>query len=395
MSNGVFDGLCVIDADTHLTEPHDLWSSRAPARWRDRLPKVVEVGGWPTWVCDGVVLQRAGASGVVDRAGAKVPGTAFMRWSIDDVHPGAYSVPDRLAMMDEQGVWAHVVYPNTVGFGGQRFAAVADTDLRRLAVEIYNDAMAGIQEESGGRLLPMGVVPSWDAEVAVAEVERIAGLGLHGLNATSSPQDHGLPDLGSAYWDPVWESAAGHGLPVNFHIGASDSAMEWFGSVSWPSLTPECRLGLGSAMLYLNNAGVVANLIYAGVLDRHPDLQLVTVESGVGWIPFLLAALDYQLAEIGPAGTAHLELSPSEYFRRQFHACFWFERTGVAQAAEALGWDRLMFETDYPHPTCLYPDALGYAAAVLADVGEGDRRAVMGENAARLYRVTPPVGTPR
>jgi predicted TIM-barrel fold metal-dependent hydrolase len=395
MTTDLFDGLRIVDADTHLTEPHDLWTSRAPARWAERMPKVVDVGSVPTWVCDGVVLQRAGASGVVDRHGAKVPGLSFLRWGIDDVHPGAHSVPDRLAMMDEQGIAAQIVYPNTVGFGGQRFGAVADAAVRRVAVEIYNDAMAEIQEASEGRLAPMGVVPFWDVEVAVAEIERIGRLGLHGLNATSSPQDHGVPDLGSAHWDPVWEAASGLGLPVNFHIGASDSAMEWYGTASWPSLNDECRMGLGSAMLYLHNAGVVANLIYSGVLERHPDLQVVTVESGVGWIPFLLRALDYQIAEMGPAGAAHLPLAPSDYFRRQFHACFWFERRGIDEAAAALGADRLLFETDFPHPTCLFPDALDYAAEALSGVDEAARRGIMGENAARLYRLALPEGEPR
>lgn len=393
MTTDAFDGLRIIDADTHLTEPHDLWTSRAPAAYRDRLPRVVEVGGAPTWVCDGVVLQRAGAAGVVDRHGVKVAGLAFMKWGIEDVHPGAHSVPERLEMMDEQGVWAQIVYPNTVGFGGQRFGSVADAKVRRLAVEIYNDAMAEIQESSGGRLFPMGVLPFWDVEVAVGEVERVHRLGLRGLNSTSSPQDHGIADLGSAHWDPVWEAAGGLDLPVNFHIGASDSAMQWFGSVSWPSLSDECRLGLGSAMLYLNNAGVVANLIYSGVLERHPALQFVTVESGVGWIPFLLRALDYQIGEVGPGGTGHLSMVPSDYFRRQFHACFWFERQGIDEAAEAVGWDHLMFETDFPHPTCLFPDALEYAAAALGAAGAEARRAVMGENAARLYHLDPPADT--
>ena len=355
------------------------------------------MGGWPTWVCDGVVLQRAGASGVVDRAGVKVPGTAFMRWTIDDVHPGAYSVPDRLAMMDDQGVWAHVVYPNTVGFGGQRFATVADADLRRLAVEIYNDAMAEIQEESGGRLLPMGVLPSWDARGGPGRGR--AHRPPAGCTASTPPPRRRTtvcPTWGPTTGTPCGRRQRGTGCPSTSTSGPA--TRPWSGSgpalavpqrgvPSWAWARP-CSTSTTPA--------VVANMIYAGVLERHPDLQLVTVESGVGWIPFLLAALDYQLAEIGAGGhRAPGALTPSDYFRRQFHACFWFEPAGMAEAAEALGWDRLMFETDYPHPTCIYPDALGYVAAVLADVGEEERRAVMGGNAARLYRVTPPSATSR
>jgi predicted TIM-barrel fold metal-dependent hydrolase len=219
-------------------------------------------------------------------------------------------------------------------------------------------------------------------------------LGLHGINTTSAPHDHGLPDLGDPHWDPVWEVASDLGLPVNFHIGASDTAFSWYGSTPWPSLNDECKLGLGSAMLYVYNATVVGNMIYSGVLERFPALQFVSVESGVGWIPFVLQALDYQTGEMSH-GVDHLTMAPSEYFRRQFHSCFWFERQGLGEAIEALGWEHLMFETDYPHPTCTFPDGLDYAVAALEGIGDAAvRRGIMGENAARLYHIVLP-GTDR
>ena len=167
MTHSRFDGLCIIDADTHLTEPHDLWTARAPKGYEDRVPQVHEVDGVPTWTMDGQVLSRAGASGVVGADGIKVPGTTFFQWSIEDVHPAAYDVDARLALMDEQGIWAQIVYPNTVGFGGQKFFDIGDETLRRLSVELYNDAMAEIQDRSGQRLFPMGIVPWWDVDLAV------------------------------------------------------------------------------------------------------------------------------------------------------------------------------------------------------------------------------------
>ena len=118
-------GLRIVDADTHLTEPHDLWTSRAPARWADRVPQVHEVDGVPSWTVDGVVLGRAGASSVVRRDGSKSRGSEFIEWPFADAHLGAHQVDARLAVMDDLGIWAHIVYPNAVGFGGQRFAQVS------------------------------------------------------------------------------------------------------------------------------------------------------------------------------------------------------------------------------------------------------------------------------
>jgi predicted TIM-barrel fold metal-dependent hydrolase len=236
----------------------------------------------------------------------------------------------------------------------------------------------------------MGIVPWWDVDLAVAEIERIARLGLRGLNTTTAPHDHGLPDLGDEHWNPMWEAAVTHDLPINFHIGASDSSLSWFGSVPWPSLNSDQKLGLGSAMMYLNNAGVIGNIIYSGVLERYPTLQFVSVESGVGWIPFLLKALDYQVGEMTPGAMDNLSMAPSDYFRRQIHSCFWFERSGIAEAIESVGGDHLMFETDFPHPTCVYPDGLDYADAALEGVDADTVAGIMGLNAARLYRIPLP-----
>jgi predicted TIM-barrel fold metal-dependent hydrolase len=91
------------------------------------------------------------------------------------------------------------------------------------------------------------------------------------------------------------------------------------------------------------------------------------------------------------AAVAHLRMAPSEYFRRQFHTCFWFERRGIPEAIEVLGWEHLMFETDYPHPTCTYPDGLAFAADALAGLDDAEaRKGIMGANAARLYHIALP-----
>lgn len=376
--------LRVIDADTHLTEPHDLWVSRAPAAYRDRVPQVVDVDGTPTWSVDGVTLQRASASSVVHRDGSRCRGTAFIQWTFDDAHLAAHDVPTRLAVMDELGIWAQIVYPNAAGFGGQRFGSLTDPVLKNLCATLYNDAMVEMQESGAGRLYPMALLPWWDVEASVAEAERAASLGLRGVNMTSDPQQGGAPDLGSRAWDPLWEVCADLGLPVNFHIGASETSLTWFGSSPWPSNGDDQKLAIGSAMMYLTNARVLANLIISGLLERHPNLKFVSVESGIGWIPFVLEALTHQLGEVA---LDHLSLTPIEYFRRQLYACYWFEKDDVAHTLDLLGADNVLFETDFPHPTCLYPDSMGAAAAGLETLAPDVQRKVLQDNAAQLYRI--------
>ena len=230
--------------------------------------------------------------------------------------------------------------------------------LRNMTATIYNDAIAEMQANPGNRLFPQAVLPWWDMDFFLKEIDRIKSLGLVGVNTSADPQEIGLPDLGQPHWDEMWEKIAGLGLPVNFHIGASASQASYFHSGPWPTMDDGAKMAIGTAMLFLSNGRLIANMIYAGVLERHPDLKIVSVESGVGWLPSFLNALDYQLLEIAPLVRAKLSMKPTECFRRQMGAWFWFEDNDalIREAIHKIGEDNCMFETDFPHPTCLYPN---------------------------------------
>jgi predicted TIM-barrel fold metal-dependent hydrolase len=383
------DGLRVIDADTHLTEAHDLWTRRAPAEYLDRVPRVEIIDGRPMWVVDGAELGFAGGGGVIDRDGRKGRALeALYEWTLDRIHRGAYDPKARIEVMDDSGIWAQVCFPNSIGLGGQGLSdVVKDPRLRLLCIQIYNDAMAEVQDESGLRLLPMPVLPAWDVDACVTEAQRVAGLGLRGVNMTSDPQDLGAPDLAHRDWDRLWEVCAELHLPVHFHIGASLTTMTYFGTYPWESQNEDTKLAIGGTLLFIGNARVVANIILSGMLERHPTLQMVSVESGVGWIPFILEALDYEMSENAPKELDKLSMLPSEYFKRQLFATFWFEKNNVPALIASVGEDNVLFETDFPHPTCLYPKPLDTVAEKMSTLTPEVQRKVLGENAAKLYRL--------
>jgi predicted TIM-barrel fold metal-dependent hydrolase len=381
----------IIDADTHLTEPHDLWTRRAPASVRDRVPQVKLHEGQMSWIIDGNKSIGTGAhpNSSILKDGRKIRVLDdFLKLKFDDVHPGSSSVKERIAVMDAAGIHAQIVYPNILGFGGQASAKV-DPALRLICTQIYNDAMAELQEESGNRLFPMALLPWWDVKAAVKETERCVAMGLRGININSDPHfqkdENGaqIKDLGSPHWDPLWEVCVDKNLPVNFHIGASETSIDWMGQQGWPSLPRDLRSGISGAMLFFNNGKVVSNLIYSGMLDRFPKIKFVSVESGVGWVPFLMEALDYQLAEI--AEGKKFDLMPSEYFQRNFYACFWFEKKDISHVLRAAGIDNVLFETDYPHPTSLFP--IDNVEARLSELTELERDKVLSLNAAKLYNI--------
>jgi predicted TIM-barrel fold metal-dependent hydrolase len=146
-----------------------------------------------------------------------------------------------------------------------------------------------------------------------------------------------------------------------------------------------------TACSFLTNTWVVANLIFSGLLLKHPRLKVYSAETGIGWMPFLLEALDYQWHE-NITATAKREVwndvLPSEIFRRNIYVSFWFEEWGVLNALEAVGADNVMFETDFPHGTALLDRSKDQVAATLAQLKPDVRRKVLRDNAARLFGIS-------
>ena len=385
----LIEGIKIIDVDTHLSEPHDLWQKRAPASLKGSLPRVVNRDGKQAWVIGEDILLTdpmigAAPISVVRKDGSKDRSLGFFGMKIDEVHAASYNGAERVKMMDASNIHAQIIYPNVLGFGGQN-GKNADEALRIASIEIFNDAMAEMQVDSGGRIYPMALIPWWEVKKAVAEVRRAHAMGLRGININSDPHLHGLPPLGDRYWDPLWEACTELEMPVNFHIGASDSAQDWYGMQAWPGGSADLQFALSSSMIFFSNARVMANIIFSGILDRHPTIKFVSVESGLGWVPFLLESLEYQLAE--NAGNAKLALTPSEYFHRNMYASFWFERRNLGEMVRQVGVDNVMFETDFPHPTCLYPTPMDQVSEGLAQLDFESRSKILSKNAAKLYRI--------
>ena len=373
--------LRVIDCDTHLTEPHDLWVKRAPAAFKDRVPRVVDIDGRASWVVGDKVLGTDGAKHSF--------GESMMVWGIDRIHRGAWDPEARIEVMNDSGVHAQVLFPNAVGFGEGLSSSEIDPVLRLLSIQIYNDAMAEMQSDSDNRLLPMPIMPVWDIDLCVREATRVADLGLRGVNMTSDAADVGSPDLSEPAWDPLWQVCVERSLPVHFHIGASLTAMNFFGKYFWQSQRENTKAAIGGSMLFLGNARVIINTILSGMFDRNPGLKMVSVESGIGWIPFILETIDYEMDENAPADLAQLQKMPSQYFKDHWYSTFWFEQAqGKLQAlVDAVGDDNILFETDFPHPTCLYPKPLDTIAEKMSTLTESSRRKILGDNAVKLYRL--------
>jgi predicted TIM-barrel fold metal-dependent hydrolase len=372
-------GIPIVDVDTHYNEPPDLWTSRAPARLRDRVPRLVRGDdGLQHWVIEtGSMLMPQPGVCVIRSDGSKVFGDQSLK-HLDEMHPGATDPAARLAFMDEHGIRMQILYPNLIGFAVTAFMkGVRDLGLRTFCVQAYNDHMAEVQVRGRGRLYPQAMIPIWDMDQAVAELCRVHDqLGMTGIIVPSGPETYGLPTISNPYFDPLWSAAQERGIPVNFHIGGGGANLS-----PWDTSDSSAAFAMISSLAISSNVRCVVNLIFSGLLDRFPRLNFVSVESGMNWIPFVLEMCEYQFDE---NGVKSLELRPTEYFRRQIFASYWFEKS-PRHAIECLGDANLMFETDFPHPTCLYPSIREHVEASLGDLEPRVQRRILCENAARVY----------
>ena len=352
------------------------------------MPHVTTVDGIDSWVIEGEVIGRAGAGGFVDQDGNK--GRSFeglYEWSIEQAHPGAYDPVARLALLDEVGIYAQIIFPGVVGLGGQKLAeVVSDVKVRTQCTEIFNDFNAELQAGSGNRLLPMAILPAWDIEASVREARRAQGLGLRGINMTSDTQDLGAPDLASPEGDPLWAVCSELELPVHFHIGASLTTMNYFGTYPWDSHDDDTKLAIGGTLLFIGNARVVVNIICSGMLDRFPSSRSSRSRAaGVDTVhPGSPRLRDGRERADGPGPAvpdADRVLPPADL---RHHVV----RTDQpADHRGRRGEDNIMFETDYPHPTCLYPDPLKTAGETMRELSTTAQRKILGENAALLYHL--------
>ncbi len=383
--------LRVIDADTHLTEPADLWTARIPERFRDVAPRVAldeSTGSW-RWQ-------------IGQRWGSMVGNYSVAGWhefppscppTLSEADPAAYDAKARLAHMDANGIYAQVLYPNVIAFEGFAFMALNDEELKLACVRTYNDYQAEFASIAPERFILLAVLPFWDLEESIKELRRCQAMGHRAVLWAATLDRHGLPDFVDPYWDPLYAAAQDLGLSMNFHVGVGDTAADIEAALkAYRQEYDPAAIALSSTMSFVGNARTISKAVLSGICDRFPRLDFVSVESGFGYLPFLVDALDWQWLNVGGRRSYPNRLMPSEYFRRQIYGMFWFE----TEALELLPryQDNIMFETDFPHPTCLHPGPASFAPSpaevidrATAIVGEDVIKKVLHDNAARVYHL--------
>ncbi len=355
----------IVSVDDHVVEPPDLWTSRLPAKYREIGPRVEYHPTGDPILVGAVYIEAPGADGppvawwfyedhqysvkrLIAAAGYPPEEITMAGITYDEMRPGCWKPADRIADMTVNHVQASLCFPNYPRFCGQRFLEAGDRDLARLCVKAYNDWM--VEEwcgDSGGRLIPLCLVPLWDAGEAAAEVRRNAARGVRAVAFSECPAWLNLPSIHSGYWEPFFAACAQTGTVVSMHIGSGTK------TTLTSADAPEA---VQATNIYTNSAVSMVDFLFSGVLARHPDLKLLYAEAQIGWIPYVLERVDdIWHTHQGWAHTkTHTPEPPSTYYYRQMASCFFKDTVGI-EMLDRVGRTNIMFETDYPHQDGTWP----------------------------------------
>ena len=359
----------VIDADSHINAPPDLWQSRVPEKYRERAPKMVDMGGFDGWTMEGrPPTPLISLSWAVNKSPEEL---AKRRIRFADQDPGCYDPVARLEHLDLDGIDSQVLY-------GDGAMQVRDPELRTVCVRAYNDFLSEFVGAAPDRYIGLGIAPIHDPEESVKEISRFRKLGLRGIFIGLDGAD--FPITAPPY-DPFWDAAVAERLPVSIHIGG--------GGMMKRDLALATNVAPGTLEAFVTMAPMtvgetIGMLIFGEVVPKRPDLRVVIAEGGIGWLAYYLERIDHVFEKQRFWANSKLREKPSTYFRNQIYATFEEDLAGM-RTYDLIGTGNIMFSTDFPHSDTTYPNTRKIVEAHFADVPAADREAMLRGNAARLY----------
>jgi len=322
--------------DAHFLEPESLYRDNLPAEQADRLPRSERDGDWEIVHVDGEVLRR--------RPPKPVTSGEFKGMDITQLSarpPGSRDVAQRLADLDEEGIWGELVFPSLGMWNG----LIKDPELVRAGARVVNDwALEEIQSVSE-RMVCTATVSLLDVDDAVAEVERTAEMGYKAVFLPVRPPGD-RPAWNRDYWEPLWTATERAGMVAAFHIGTEAAAT----AATVPTVL---HGGPGGAVLnYVETSfpgqRVAVERTRGDHLDRHPDLKMLVAEAGASWVPYLGDRMNEAYRQHGMFVTPTLTRSPMEILYTQVYSSFQHDVTAVA-AMTAMGYRNVIWGDDYPH----------------------------------------------
>ena len=393
----------IISVDDHVVEPAHTWERWLPAKFRENGPHIERhrIGGLvykgglnyeydidpsdgsgdlcDIWIYEGGLYPHKRHVAAVGFARDDMTLTPI---TYDEMRQGCWDPKFRLEDMTLDHVDKSLAFPTFPRFCGQTFYEAKDRETALECVYAYNNWM--IEEwcgDSGGRLLPLQIIPLWDAELAAAEVRRNSARGCHAVCFSEIPTHLGLPSIHSGAWDPFFAACDETATTVCMHIGSSSKM---------PAASPDAPAAVNATLSFNNSFASLTDFLFSGVFIKFENLKVAYSEGQIGWVPYLLERADDVWMQHRAWGGVKDKIPnpPSSYYYDHVYCCFFRDRHGLI-SLDVVGEDNITFETDYPHTDSSWPDTKEIAEAMFAGLTEEQIYKAVRGNAIRMLGLEP------
>ncbi|MGZ6994685.1 MAG: amidohydrolase family protein [Acidimicrobiia bacterium] len=384
----------IVDADCHILEPPDIWANWLPEKYADKAPKLVKDSqGGDAWL--------TAVGGEPDPIGlVSTPGMPFdeFRWfgvTYEEARTGCYNGAARLEDMDIDGVHAELLYPPQRTMS--HFLGDDDDDFVLAGVEAYNNFLfEEFCAPDPKRLVGVAQIPSLGIDTSIDALRKAKARGAKGVLISNWPS--GGSSL-SPDDDPFWAAAVDEGMPVAVHINiisrkqraAGRKAAAKSGNVLYDMTSEAARAKAigGMSHVFSMAAGNITAMLFTGVFDRFPALQVQWIEIGVGWLPHFIECLDDRYWRNRSWGQLPIKQPPSYYWYQNNAASFISDRTGIALRHQA-GINNIMWSSDYPHHGNDWPYSRKVIEETMNSIPADEKAKIVGGNAARIWGIELP-----
>lgn len=368
--------MAVIDCDSHVMEPADLWQRYLEPAFRDRAIRIEEKDGVETLLIGEKPILEGRLAGL---GGAHIPRDRLFGAGLkyaDGCEPASYDPAARIELLDDWQVDKGVLFP-TIGILP---FPTDDIPLSNAYCRAYNRWQADFYSAARDRVVPIAAVNWHDVEGARAELEHCLALGFRGVFVPPEVVNGVRP--GESQFDPIWALCEEAGVPGCLHVIVRfDASKASF--PAWGQTTPGATFtfGLGATGQLVP---AMASLVVDGVFDRFPRLSIVSVEAGCGYAAYLMDRLDEKFQFFGPLMERPLQMKPSDYVRRNCYFVAEPEERTIDAMLTLVGEDRIMWGSDYPHVDSTL-EAPKLIRQSVKNLSPARQRAVLGENAVKVF----------
>jgi predicted TIM-barrel fold metal-dependent hydrolase len=384
-------GILAVSADSHITEPPNLYTDYIDPAFRERAPYVArdpEKGGEGFYI-EG--FARPVALGLLAAAGRDPQTIKLTDTRFEDLHRSGWDPSCRIADQDRDGVQAEFIYPTV----GMLICNHPDGAYKDACGWAYNRWLQEYVAGAPGRLYGLGQIFMISPQQAIADLRRIKDMGFKGVMMPGEPETE--EDYDQPLWDPFWAAAAEMAMPLSFHVltsGMTKSFIEGRNTLAGAKLTAAEYRQTGRGPQITRSFGIVRNcqdilsmFIFGRVFERHPTLKVVCVEADAGWAPHFMYRMDhYYHRHRFWQGFPDMQRLPSDYFKEHIWLTFQDDWSAF-QVTHLINDERLMWANDFPHSDSTWPWSQELLAKHTANVAPEVRARILRDNCAALYKI--------